>query len=318
MRQKNKIESVKHFGRVAVLMGGNSCEREISLLSGANVLSSLQKSGVDAYALDVKDDVILQLQNNQPDLAFIALHGTGGEDGVIQSLLELLKIPYTCSEVAACALTMDKYHCNLFWDEIGLPVLSAAIVHNADELVEKAQQFSLPLCVKPVSSGSSCGISKVSKLGELQDAFALAQQYGSTVMLQPWVEGGVDFSVSILDNYVLPVIEIATPETEFYDYEAKYLKETTGYICPANLSAIETERLQQIALQAFNSTECRYFARVDFIRDQQNKFWILELNTIPGMTEHSLFPIATNKQSDLGFDQALLTILELALKDDKQ
>lgn len=296
----------KNFGKVAVLMGGTSSEREISLLSGTQILSALKRKKINAYAINVGPDIIENLQNNKPDRAFIALHGTGGEDGIIQALLNLLKIPYPSSGVAASALTMNKYHCNLLCKAFGIPVLPSTILTKDTE-----NNLSFPLCIKPVSSGSSCGVTCINTPEQLPQAYHEAKKYAAEVMAEPWIAGR-EFTVAILDKQALPVVEIITPADEFYDYEAKYLKPTTSYICPCDLPQSQQQQLQNLALQAFQATGCKCWARIDFIQDQQENLWLLDINTIPGLTDHSLFPMAA-KQAGIEFDDLIWQLLTYTL-----
>ncbi len=300
------------FGRVAVLMGGTSCEREVSLMSGQNVLEALRRKGVNAYPIDQGLDVIEQLRVNRPDRVFIALHGTNGEDGVIQSLLEILHIPYTSSGVIASALTIDKYRCGLFWKSLGLPVVPLAILDKLDNFAEVIKQFGFPLCVKPINNGSSLGVSKITSVAQLPKAYKLAQQYGSQVMIQPWIEGR-EFDVFILGNEVLPIVEIVPPKGNFFDYKAKYLSDKTEYICPCDLSTEEQKQLQNIAMKAFQSAGCRYWSRIEFLQDKNDKFWLLELNTITGLSSHSVLPLAA-KQIGISFDDIIYKVLGFTLE----
>jgi D-alanine-D-alanine ligase len=323
-------------------MGGTSCEREISLMSGQNVLDALLRKNIDAYAIDVDEkNIIQQLQTNKPDRAFITLHGTNGEDGIIQSLCEILEIPYTGSNVAASALTMDKYRCNLFWKSLGLPILPSVLLNEyelnkniflnprlrGDDGKEcgdddrRGKVFSPVVrgneswCVKPVQSGSSCGISKIKNISQLPAAYKLAKQYDSRIMIEPWIEGR-EFTVGILGDEALPIIELTTPEDHFYDYEAKYFSEKTGYIIPCDLSIKEQKKLQDITLQAFKLAGCSYWGRADFVQDKKGQFWLLEVNTIPGLTTHSLVPMAA-KHIGIDFDELIVKILEFTLSDTK-
>jgi len=295
-------------------MGGISCEREISLMSGQNVLDALLRKKINAYPIDVGADIIEQLQTTKPDRAFIALHGINGEDGVIQSILEILNIPYATSGVAACALTIDKYCSNVYWKSLGLPVLSSMILHGNDDFAEIVKKFGFPLCVKPVNNGSACGVTKITDISQLPQAYEFAKQYDFKIMVQPWIEGR-EFTIGILGEQVLPIVEIVTPEGEFYDYDAKYFKQNTGHLCPCDLSKTQQQEMQNIALKAFQTAECRYWGRVDFMQDRLGKPWLLEVNTIPGMTIHSNFPIAA-KQIGIDFDELIVKILEFTLTPD--
>lgn len=302
------------FERVAVLMGGTSCERAVSLMSGQNVLDALLRNGVDAYAIDVDKNIIKKLQSNKPDRVFIALHGTNGEDGVIQGVLEMLNIPYSGSGIAASALTMDKYRCGLFWQSLGLPVLPSAILNEdggLDPRVRGDDKYD-NWCVKPIDGGSSVGVSRVTDIAQLAEAYNLAKQHGSQVMIQPWIVGR-EFTVGILGAEALPVIEIVAPQNCFYDYEAKYFSDKTGYIIPCNLTVQEQNKLQDLAMQAFISSGCRHWGRIDFMRDKQGQFWLLEANTVPGLTSHSLVPMAA-KHIGISFDELIIKVLGFTIE----
>lgn len=307
------------LGRVAVLMGGTSCEREVSLMSGKNVLDALLRNSIDAYAIDVDKNIIKKLQSNKPDRAFIALHGTNGEDGVMQGVLEMLNIPYSGSGIAASALTMDKYRCGLFWQSLRLPVLPSMLLTenklNEDIFFDprlRGDDIYDSWCVKPIDSGSSVGVSRVKDISQLSAAYNLARQHSSQVMIQPWIVGR-EFTVGILGAEALPVIEIVAPQNCFYDYEAKYFSDKTGYIIPCNLTAEEQKILQDLAMQAFISSGCRHWGRVDFMQDKKGRFWLLEANTIPGLTSHSLVPMAA-KYIGINFDDLILKILGFTIE----
>lgn len=300
------MKTVEKIGKVAVLMGGLSSEREISLMSGGNVLAALKNRNIECIAVDADKDIIKKLIKLKPNRVFIALHGTSGEDGVIQGVLDTLDIPYPSSGVAASALTMNKWHFNLFCKGLDLPIIPSEL------LIDEIKKFNFPLCVKPVSSGSSCGVTKVTTLNQLPQAYKDAQEHDSQVMTQPWIEGR-EFTVGIIGSKALPVIEITTPEETFYDYNAKYLSAETGFICPCDLPVKQQKELQNMALQLFNQTNCRGFARVDFMQDKHGKFYILELNTIPGLTSHSLLPQAA-KAIGVEFDDLIYKILTFPLE----
>jgi len=302
----------KQFGRVVVLMGGLSAEREVSLMSGQRVLDALLEKGIDAFALDVGDDIVEQLLKTKPDRAFIALHGAYGEDGRIQAVLEMLHIPYTGSGVLASALAMDKEKSKGIWDTLELPVLSFLTTDdvNGDEFKAELEafidEFGFPLCVKPLDSGSSCGVSRVENEAQLAAAYAKAQEHGETIMIEPWIDGR-EFTVGIIDDETLPPIEIV-PKQSFYDYEAKYLVDTTQFICPCDLSVEKQEELKALALEAYQALGCRHFGRADFLMDQEGNFWLLEMNTIPGLTSHSLVPQAA-AASGINFSDLMYKIL---------
>ncbi|MCK4869643.1 MAG: D-alanine--D-alanine ligase [Gammaproteobacteria bacterium] len=301
----------KDFGEVAVLMGGDSAEREVSLVSGKCALDALLRKGVHAYAIDVDKTVVDQLLARRPDRVFIALHGTKGEDGVIQGLLEVMDIPYASSDVASSSLTMHKLRSNLFWKGIGLPVIPTKVISKDDSLAALNKNFSFPVCVKPACSGSSCGISKVETVDEIPAAYAYAKKFSEEVMLEPWIEGR-EFSVGILGDEALPVIEITT-SAGFYDYNAKYKNDNTGYLCPCDLDLSVQKKMQEIALAAFHTAGCRYWGRVDFLQDANGKIWLLEVNTIPGLTSHSLVPKAA-EHVGINFDELIWKILAFTLR----
>ncbi|MBN2689380.1 MAG: D-alanine--D-alanine ligase [Gammaproteobacteria bacterium] len=305
--------NAKKFGRVAVLMGGTSSERNISLESGQCVLDALLRLGVDAYSIDVDERVAEVLYKEKPDRAFIVLHGTNGEDGVVQSLLDCLQIPYASTGAAASLLTMNKVYCKSLLRAYGIPVQSDIYLHSDMDCSKIIDSCSYPLCVKPIDNGSSYGVSKVEDKFALEDAIKLAGKFSSEIMLEPWVDGR-EFAVPVLDGRALPVVEIVTPEGEFYDYAAKYEKDTTQFLCPAPLNAVDTSLIQGLAEKAFSVTGCRYWARVDFLQDKSGNFYCLEVNTIPGMTSHSLVPMSA-KEIGCSFDQLVWKILALSYEE---
>lgn len=298
------------FGKVVVLMGGDSAEREISLLTGNNILAALNRNGIDAYSIDVGFDVVDQLQALNPDRAFIALHGPGGEDGTIQGLLDYLAIPYTGSSVAASAITMEKTYSKLIWISTNIPTLPFRIVMDLEAAIEAMQEFGFPLCVKPTNDGSSVGVTKVVDPEQLPNAFNKAAAYNKRVMIEPWIEGA-EYTVGILGEIALPIIEIRTPRA-FYDFDAKYNEDTTEYICPCDLSLEKAKELQDLSLKAFQVLGCQGWGRVDMVMDPFGKVYLLEINTIPGMTDHSLVPKAASVMG-MTFDQLVVDILSYTL-----
>lgn len=298
---------VKDFGKVLVLLGGMSPEREVSLASGNKILAALKEQGVDAMALDVKEDVILKLMAYKPDRAFIALHGAEGENGTIQAVLDMLNIPYPGSKVAASALAMDKKRSKWLWQRLNLPTLPFVLIDENTAISEQVKSLNLPLCVKPSRGGSSYGVSKVTASEDLPKAYNMARQYDSDVIVEPWITGR-ELTVTIIENEALPVVEIRAANG-FYDYEAKYLTDTTSYICPCELSMEEELQLKNIALDAFKALGCRDWGRVDVLQDLKGNFWLLEINTVPGMTDHSLVP---KSAAALGIDFASLILKILA------
>lgn len=301
----------RELGRVAVLMGGDSSEREVSLVTGSNVLAALQRQGVDAYAIDVDETISEQLRNDRPDRVFIALHGPGGEDGKIQGLLEEINIPFTGSDVSSSALTMNKIFTKCVWEYHKIPTPPMAIVGHDPDYVENAKKIGLPLCVKPSNEGSTMGVTRVDDWSEFAPAVKKASEFEINTMIEPWIEGR-ELTVGIVGNYALPIIEIR-PKTGFYDYNSKYVKGSTEYICPAPLSDALSSVIRSVCLRAFQVTGCKGWGRIDLMLDNQDRFWLLELNTIPGMTETSLVPKAA-KVEGVDFDQLVYEILWLSVE----
>ncbi len=298
------------FGKVAVLMGGNSAEREVSLKSGKAVLEALLARGVDAHGVDTAEGMFEQLKQGGYDRAFIVLHGRGGEDGVAQGALETLEIPYTGSGVAGSALGMDKYRCKLLWRGLGFPTPPFVMVADEDDL-ENADVLGYPLMVKPVHEGSSIGMARVESREALHRAWAQAREYDRQVMVEKWVTGQ-EYTVSILRDEALPLIRLETPHA-FYDYEAKYSADTTRYICPCGLPEAKESELQQLALDAFAAVGANGWGRVDMMLDQEERPWLIEVNTVPGMTDHSLVPMAA-REKGIGFEELVWRILEDTLE----
>ena len=292
-----------NFGKVAVLMGGRSAEREISLKSGNAVLSALLRRGVDAHAFDPAMREIAELKGF--DRAFIVLHGRYGEDGTIQGALELMNIPYTGSGVMASSISMDKWRTKLIWQAAGIPIAKYELLNEDSDFDAAARRLGLPIFVKPACEGSSIGISKVVKAEELKAAYELAAKYDSLVLAESFVEG-MEVQFPILGDEVLPSIRIETPH-EFYDFDAKYFADDTRYICPG-LPPEEEKRLHELVLQSFRVLGCSGWARVDLIVGKNGPCF-LEMNTVPGMTDHSLVPMAAGK-AGIGFDDLVMRILE--------
>ena len=295
------------FGKVAVLLGGRSGEREVSLKSGAAVLAAMQRSGVDAYGFDPAEQPLQALA--QFDRVFIALHGRYGEDGTVQGALELMGIPYTGSGVMASALGMDKWRTKLLWRAVGVATPDFELVQADSDFAAIEARLGLPLFVKPANEGSSIGISKVKTSGGLRPAYALAAEADPLVIAERYMGGG-EYTVGILGDTALPAIRIV-PANEFYDYEAKYLRDDTQYLCPCGLPAEQEAQIRAEALQAFRAVGGRGWGRVDFLMDEAWRHYFLEVNTSPGMTDHSLVPMAA-KAAGIGFDELVLKILELA------
>ena len=299
--------SGKQYGKVAVLMGGLSAEREISLKSGNAVFAALQRQQVDAHAIDVGNDVIQVLQRGHYDRAFIALHGRLGEDGVIQGVLQMLGLPYTGSGVLGSALSMDKLRCKRLWNGAGIPNPDYVVLRGQPDLKQAAEQLGFPLIVKPAREGSSLGISKVRAPEQLAGAWELAKKYDDDVFAEDCIEG-MELTAAILGDQELPLIRLETPR-EFYDYEAKYFLDTTRYYCPCGLDANDEKEIRQLARRVFDLLGCSGWGRVDFMLDSDGNPYALEMNTVPGMTDHSLVPMAA-KHAGLSFDQLVLRILD--------
>ena len=297
------------FGKVAVLMGGRSAEREISLKSGTMVLNALRSSGVDAHPFDPRDSGLEALKAQRFDRAFIALHGRFGEDGTVQGALEYLGIPYTGSGVMASALAMDKWRTKLLWRAAGLPTPDCELIDARSDPAGLAARLGLPLMVKPSREGSSIGMSKVTSVEKIAPAYELAARYDDTVIAERFVVG-IELTAGILGEQPLPLIRLETPR-EFYDYEAKYFAPDTRYILPCGLPAEKERAVQQAALQAFRVLGCSGWGRVDAMLDREGGLHLLEVNTIPGMTDHSLVPMAA-RAAGIGFEALCVRILESA------
>ena len=299
--------------KIAVLLGGTSAEREVSLNSGTAVLNALRKQGYDAHPIDPKTFPVATLKEQGFDRVFNILHGRGGEDGTMQGLLEQIGIPYTGCGVMTSALTMDKMRTKMLWKAFGLPVAEMEIVTvenranlNPESVVKK---LGLPLMVKPSLEGSSVGLTKVKTMDELESAVDFALKFDRTVLIEEWLAGD-EFTVPVLDNEVLPSIKIV-PEGEFYDYDAKYISDNTQYFCPAGLSDAREQELRRLVKQAYDVVGCRGWSRIDVMADAEGKFRLVEVNTNPGMTSHSLFPKSAATVG-YSFEQLVEKILELS------
>lgn len=280
----------KDFGKVAVLMGGWSAERPVSLKSGQAVYEGLLAKKVDVHAVDVDRNIALKLQSEGYDRAINMLHGTGGEDGIIQGLLESIGIPYTGSGVKASALSMDKVLSKQVWRSAGLLTPDFMRLTEASKPAAVKKALGMPLIVKPVSEGSSIGLAKVEHVDDLMSAWAGAAGSDGEVFVEQWIDGE-EYTVAIIDDKALPSIRLETPHA-FYDYSAKYESNNTSYYCPSGLTPVEEGLLQKLALSAFSALNASGWGRVDFMRDASGQFWLIELNTVPGMTDHSLVPKA--------------------------
>jgi len=298
-----------NFGKVAVLLGGKSAERAVSLKSGGMVLNALRSRGVDALAFDPAERGLDALIGERFERAFIALHGRFGEDGTVQGVLEWLGIPYTGSGVLASALAMDKLRTKLLWHAQGLPTPPYAVLTKDSDLRTVARELGVPLMVKPASEGSSIGMSKVRSAARLDEAYALAVNYDRVVIAEKFIDG-TELTAGILGDQVLPLIKIETPR-DFYDYEAKYIADDTRYIVPCGLSAARERDMQALCLKAFRALGCRGWGRVDLMLNRQGRAFVLEVNTVPGMTDHSLVPKAA-RAVGMSYEDLCLRILEAA------
>ena len=297
------------FGKVALLLGGQSAEREISLKSGNAVFGALQRKGVDVVAIDPDASVLERLRSGGFDRAFIVLHGRGGEDGQIQGALETIGLSYTGSGVLGSALGMDKYRCKLAWQGCGLPTADFALLREHTD-IEQAERLGFPLMIKPAHEGSSIGMARVEDTEQLKAAWEEASRYDPLVIAEQWITGP-EFTCAVLGRDALPMIRLETPRT-FYDYQAKYHADDTRYQCPCGLPSEEEARLQAMALDAFDAVGAGGWGRVDFMLDQAGRPYLLEINTVPGMTDHSLVPMAARAKG-MDFDDLVWRILETSL-----
>jgi D-alanine-D-alanine ligase len=297
------------FGKVAVLLGGTSAEREISLLSGNAVLAALRSRGVDAHPFDPKERALFDLQRERFDRVFIALHGRYGEDGTVQGALQLMNIPYTGSGVMASALSLDKWRTKLVWRALELPVARDELVNERSDWARIARTLGLPLIIKPVHEGSTLGLTKVRTAAELPAAYQLAARYDRAVLAEEFVDGQ-ELTAGVLGDTVLPLIRIEAPDGN-YDYQNKYFSDDTRYHCPSGIRADLEERIQRSTLAAFQALGCAGWGRADLILRADGSYVFLEMNTSPGMTGHSLVPMAA-RQAGLSFSDLVLRILESA------
>lgn len=313
-KQNNPQQLIKKLGRVAVLMGGNSAERSISLKSGMAVTKALQNLGVEARSCDVTSVGQLNEIAQNYDRAFIALHGRWGEDGGVQAVLEALKLPYTGSGMTASALAMDKLRTKWLWKGVGLP--TPEFIRVSASMPLELDQFDLtfPVIVKPSHEGSSIGMRKVNDLEALQDAVIFAQKYDTEILIERWITGR-EFTCAVLDGEALPLIELKT-DHDFYDFDAKYQSNSTQYLCPCDLDPVKQAAIQQTVLQAFDAVGGRHWGRVDLMLDKNDQAWLIEVNTVPGMTDHSLVPMAA-KVAGMSFEQLVLKLLTLTLKSNQ-
>lgn len=297
------------FGKVAVLLGGHSAEREISLQSGQAVLEALRHCGVDAHPFDPGKKQLAALLDEKFDRAHIALHGRFGEDGTVQGALELMGIPYTGSGVMASALAMDKWRTKLIWQAVGVNSPLSLLINEQSDFERVVEKLGLPLIIKPAREGSTIGLSKINQAQDIEQAYRLAAEHDSLVLAEAFIEG-VELTAAILGETALPLVKIAVAG-ELYDYEAKYLSDDTRYFCPCGLPE-DQERLIQIqALKAYQTLGCEGWGRIDLILSQDGQFYFLEANTSPGMTSHSLVPMAA-RTAGIGFEDLVLKILSLS------
>lgn len=320
LNQPTSHRKATEYGKVAVLLGGFSAEREVSLNSGEAIYQALKRVDVDVVKIDPKEGLIEKLQQFEIERVFIALHGRGGEDGVIQGLLETMSIPYTGSSLASSAISMNKLLSKQIWKQLNIPTANFKVVSDTEKVsINEANKIleglGENLFVKPVKEGSSVGMSKASTATELLNAIKLAHQYDEQALIESFISGK-EYTVSILNNVALPSINMCTPR-EFYDYEAKYLSRETEYFCPSGLSDDDEKKLKQLALKAFKALGCSGWGRVDFIRQgESGQFNILEVNTVPGMTTSSLVPKAASVMG-INFEQLVLSILDSSFGERK-
>jgi D-alanine-D-alanine ligase len=307
--QLRRVTDPKEFGRVAVLLGGDSSEREISLLSGNAVLEALQRRGVDAHAFDPRDRALASLldRDERFDRVWIALHGPGGEDGTLQGALEYLGVPYTGSGVMGSAIGMDKLRTKRLAHAIGVATADYVVLRGPQDFEIAVERLGLPMIVKPATQGSSVGMTKVERESDLPSAYQAAAKLESSVFAEPWITGK-EYTVAVLQGRALPSIRIETPQT-FYDYQAKYFRDDTRYYCPSGLSSQAEQHLANLALAAFDAIGASGWGRADFMADATGRPLLLEVNTIPGMTSHSLVPMAA-RAVEIDFDELVWRVLE--------
>ncbi|WP_215780225.1 D-alanine--D-alanine ligase [Paludibacterium sp. B53371] len=300
---------MKQYGKVAVMMGGSSAEREVSLMSGSGVLKALQSRQVDAHAFDPSEKPLSALKEEGFDRVFIILHGPFGEDGTLQGALETLGLPYTGCGVMASAIGMDKWRTKLLWQAAGLPIPAFRLLDEQTDLDQVVAELGLPLFVKPACEGSSIGISKVKSAAEMRAAYEAARKYDSLVLAEQFIGGG-EYTCAMLGERALPTIKIE-PATEFYDYDAKYFRDDTVYRCPSGIPADTEARVHEYALRAFKVLGGQGWGRIDFLMDEAGQPYLLEVNTAPGMTSHSLVPMAA-RQAGMSYEDLCLAVLDTA------
>ncbi|MBX9297110.1 D-alanine--D-alanine ligase [Chromobacterium piscinae] len=298
---------MKQYGKVAVLMGGSSSEREVSLMSGAGVLAALQSKGVDAHRFDPSEKPLSALKEEGFACVFNILHGPFGEDGTLQGALEALDMPYTGCGVMASAIAMDKWRTKLLWKGAGLPIPAFELLDENSDFDAIEKTLGLPIFVKPSSEGSSIGVTKVKAAGELRAAFEEARKYDAVVIAEQFIGGG-EYTCAVIGDKAYPTIKIE-PATEYYDYQAKYFRDDTVYRCPSGLAPEVEARARELALKAFKVLGCRGWSRVDFLMDEAGEIYLLEANTSPGMTSHSLVPMAA-KVEGIAYEDLCLKVLD--------
>jgi D-alanine-D-alanine ligase len=307
LEDRYEIRDSADFGRVAVMLGGDSSEREVSLDTGTAVLKALRSKGVDAHAWDPAEKSIIEFASAGFDRVWIALHGPGGEDGSLQGALQWLHVPYTGSGVMASAIAMDKVRSKQLFGATGIPTPDFAILRTQVDALDAVEKIGLPIIIKPSGEGSSVGMSKVFERAELRGAVDLALQYGDTALLEQCIDGS-EFTVGVLQGRALPSIRIVTPRV-FYDYEAKYKSDLTEYICKGTSNDAEEQQYADLAVAAFSKLGCSGWGRVDFMTGADGQPLVLEVNTVPGMTSHSLVPMAA-REDGIDFEDLCWRILE--------
>ena len=301
--------SERGMGKVAVLLGGKSSEREISLMSGTAVLEALKRQGVDAHAFDTAERDLSDLARERFERVFVVLHGRYGEDGTVQGALDLMGIPYTGSGVMACALAMDKWRTKLIWKAVGIPTPRFEVLTGASDLDACAEKLGLPLVVKPAREGSTIGLTRVIEASQMQDAYREACRHDELVLAEQFVDGP-ELTAAILGDQSLPLVRIEAPQKN-YDYHAKYFSDETQYFCPSGIDPGLEKKITDLCAEAYRVIGCKGWGRVDVMVDAGGEPWVLEVNTVPGMTGHSLVPMAA-KAAGMSFDSLVMAILESA------
>lgn len=313
MSERFVIERAQQFGKVAVLLGGESSEREISLITGKAVHDALLARAVDATALDVPNRELLpRLREGAFDRVWNALHGGAGENGALQGLLDCAAIPYTGSGVLACAVGLDKVRSKQLFEAVGIATPPSAVLRGEEDLAPALDRLGLPMAIKPNREGSSVGVTRVTDEADLLAAFHSAQRYDQVVLAERWIEGGGEYTAGILQGEVLPIIRIEAAAADFYDYTAKYFSDQTRYHLPSGLSQAQERQMREAALGAFDALGCTGWGRVDLLLDEQGQVLVLEVNTVPGMTHHSLVPMAA-AHCGIDFAELVWRVLETSM-----